>query len=131
MGTSCKDTIRKLVTRVKRCSMPPFFTVIGFILILSFCCAIVPAWAYREHFTSEQKSQLEKIQTVLIEAIALTDKGRTDSASLASAAAERLKEVGYQVILDHSKPHDVLFRIKCEQHKTWEGTTSEIGRAHV
>ncbi|MBH0204765.1 MAG: HEAT repeat domain-containing protein [Nitrospira sp.] len=111
--------------------MPPFFTVIGYTLILSFCHAVGPAWAYREHFTSEQKSQLEKIQTVLIEAIALTDKGRTDSASLANAAAERLKEVGYQVILDHSKPHDVLFRIKCEQHKTWEGTTSAGGDADL
>ncbi|MBY0247928.1 MAG: HEAT repeat domain-containing protein [Nitrospiraceae bacterium] len=111
--------------------MPPFFTVIGSTLILSFCCAILPAWAYREHFTSEQKSQLEKIQTVLIEAIALTDKGRTDSASLANTAAERLKEVGYQVVLDHSQPHDVLFRIKCEQHKTWEGTTSAGGDADL
>ncbi len=124
-------TIRELVTGVKRCSVPPFFTVIGSTLLLSFCCAIVPAWAYREHFTSEQKSQLEKIHTVLIEAIALTDKGRTDSASLANAAAERLKEVGYQVILDHSQPHDVLFRIKCEQHKTWEGTTSAGGDADL
>ena len=131
MGTSCKETIRKLVTRVTRYSMPPFFTVIGSTLILSFCCAILPAWAYREHFTSEQKSQLEKIQTVLIEAIALTDKGRTDSASLANTAAERLKEVGYQVVLDHSQPHDVLFRIKCEQHKTWEGTTSAGGDADL
>ena len=111
--------------------MPRFFTVIGSTLILSFCCAIVSAWAYREHFTSEQKSQLEKIQTVLIEAIALTDKGRTDSASLANTAAERLKEVGYQVILDRSQPHDVLFRIKCEQHKTWEGTTSAGGDADL
>jgi hypothetical protein len=111
--------------------MPPFFTVIGYTLILSFCYAIVPAWAYREHFTSEQKSQLEKIQTVLIEAISITDKGRTDSASLANTAAERLKEVGYQVTLDHSTPHDVLFRIKCEQHKTWEGTTSAGGDADL
>jgi hypothetical protein len=131
MGTRCKGTIRELVTRVKKCSVPSFFTVIGYTLILSFCCAIVPAWAYREYFTSEQKSQLEKIQTVLIEAIALTDKGRTDSASLANIAAERLKEVGYQVILDHSQPHDVLFRIKCEQHKTWEGTTSAGGDADL
>lgn len=131
MGTSCKDTIRELATRVTRCSRPPFFTVIGYTLILSFCYAIGPAWAYREYFTSEQKSQLEKIQTVLIEAISITDKGRTDSASLANTAAERLKEVGYQVILDHSQPHDVLFRIKCEQHKTWEGTTNAGGDADL
>ena len=131
MGTSFKDTMRELVTSVKRRSMPPFFAVIGSTLILSFCYATVPAWAYREHFTSEQKTQLEKIQTVLIEAISITDKGRTDSASLANTAAERLKEVGYQVTLDHSTPHDVLFRIKCEQHKTWEGTTSAGGDADL
>lgn len=131
MGTSCKATIRELVTRVTRCSIPPCFTAIGCTLILSFYCALVPAWAYREHFTSEQKSQLEKIQTVLIEAISITDKGRTDSASLANTAAVRLKEVGYQVILDRSQPHDVLFRVKCEQRKTWEGTTSAGGDADL
>ncbi|MBH0187659.1 MAG: HEAT repeat domain-containing protein [Nitrospira sp.] len=117
--------------RVTGASLPPLFTVIGYTLVLSFCCALVPAWAYREHFTSEQKAQLEKIHTVLVEAIALTDKGRADSVSLANAATERLKEVGYQVILDPSKPHDVLFRIKCEQHKTWEGTTAAGGDADL
>ncbi len=111
--------------------MPLSFTAIGCTVILSFYCAVVTAWAYREHFTSEQKAQLENIQTVLVEAVALTDKGRTDSASLANAAAQRLKEVGYQVTLDHSTPHDVRFRIKCEQRKTWEGTTAAGGDADL
>lgn len=111
--------------------MPPSFARMGLTLILSFCYAILPTWAYREYFTPEQKTQLEKIQTVLVDAIALTDKGTADSASLANAVAQRLKEVGYQVSLDHSKPHDVLFRIKCEQHKTWEGTTAAGGDADL
>ena len=111
--------------------MPPFFTIISLTLILAFCYAILPAWAYREYFTPEQKTQLEKIQTVLVDAIALTDKGTADSASLANAAAQRLKEVGYQVSLDHTTPHDVLFRIKCEQRKTWEGTTTAGGDADL
>jgi len=70
-------------------------------------------------FHLRAKSQLEKIQTVLIEAIASRTKAYGLRLS-GNAAAERLKEVGYQVILDHIQPHDVLFRIKCEQHKTWE-----------
>ena len=34
-----------------------------------------PSWAYRDYFTPEQKALLDKIQTLRIEAIALTDKG--------------------------------------------------------
>ncbi|MBI4401990.1 MAG: HEAT repeat domain-containing protein, partial [Nitrospirae bacterium] len=38
------------------------------------------SWAYRDYFTSEQKEQLSKVQTVLVETIALTDKGSVDPA---------------------------------------------------
>lgn len=90
-----------------------------------------PASAYREYFTPEQKAQLEKIQTVLVETIALTDKGGADSESLAEVASRRLGELGYAVVQDSAKPHDVLFRVKCEQRKTWEGTTAAGGDADL
>jgi hypothetical protein len=32
---------------------------------------------------------------------------------------------------DGTKPHDVVFRIKCEQRKTWEGTTAAGGDADL
>ena len=111
--------------------MRPLFTAISVTFIISFCLATQPAWAHREYFTPEQKDQLEKIQTVLVEAIALTDKGRTDAGSLAEAASRRLAEVGYTAVLDQAKPHDVMFRIKCEQRKTWEGTTAAGGDADL
>jgi hypothetical protein len=102
-------------------------------LFLVFCAALatVPAAAYREYFTSEQKAQLEKIQTVLVEAIALTDKGSGDAAPLRQVMTQRLVEIGYTVVQDNAKPHDVVFRVKCEQRKTWEGTTAAGGDADL
>lgn len=97
-------------------------------LILGCCIgAANPASAYREYFTPEQKAQLGKIQTVLVEAIALADKGSVDSGPLAEVATRRLGELGYTVVQDTSKPNDVVFRVKCEQRKTWEGTASAGG----
>ncbi len=103
--------------------------ILMFLLFLGIVAP--PASAYREYFTPEQKAQLEKIQTVLVEAIALTDKGGADSGSLAEVASRRLGEVGYEVVQDSAKPHDVVFRVKCEQRKTWGGTTAAGGDADL
>lgn len=89
------------------------------------------AWAYREYFTAEQKAQLAKIQTVQVDALALTDKGRVDAAPIADVVSRRLKELNYAVTQDPNAPHDVTFRVKCEQRKTWEGTTAAGGDADL
>jgi hypothetical protein len=34
-------------------------------------------------------------------------------------------------VTDPTQPHDVVLRVKCEQHKTWEGTASSGGDADV
>lgn len=83
-----------------------------------------PASAHREQFTTEQRVQLEKIQTVLVDALVLTDTGGTDAGAIAEIASRRLTEIGYTVVQDASRPYDVVFRAKCEQRKTWEGTTT-------
>jgi len=90
-----------------------------------------PAPAYRDYFTPEQKTQLEKIQTVRIDAVALTDKGAVDAAALADVAARRLGELGYTAVRETGKPHDAVFKVKCEQRKTWEGTTVAGGDADL
>lgn len=86
-----------------------------------------PTEAYREYFTSEQKAQLDKIQTILVETIALTDTGPADTAALSAVLVRRLTDLGYAVIQDGTKPHDVVFRVKCEQRKTGEGTAASGG----
>jgi hypothetical protein len=100
-------------------------------LLLLLTILAPSAWAYREYFTAEQKAQLEKIQTVLVETIALTDKGAMDSGPLTETVARRLSELGYTVVRDGAKAHDVVFRVKCEQRKTWEGTTAAGGDADL
>lgn len=102
-----------------------------FILLWLFAVAVPSSFAYREYFTPEQKAQLAKIQTVLVDALALTDKGSGDAKPFADVAAQRLSELGYAVVQDRAKPHDAVFKIKCEQRKTWEGTTAAGGDADL
>ncbi len=82
------------------------------------------SWASREYFTQEQKEQLAKAQTVLVEVLALTDKGPSDAAPLAEAVVRRLADAGYTVETSEAKPHEVVVKVKCEQRKTWEGTST-------
>lgn len=106
-------------------------------LLLSTLTLIVPAllpapaWAYRDYLTAEQKALLDKIQTVRVEAIALTDKGTVDAGPIMELAARRIGEIGYTVVREPGKPHDAVFKVKCEQRKTWEGTTAAGGDADL
>jgi len=91
----------------------------------------LPSWAYRDYFTSEQKALLDKIQTVRIEAIALVEKGAVDAAPIAELVARRIGELGYTVVREDGKPYDAVLKVKCEQRKTWEGTTAAGGDADL
>lgn len=90
-----------------------------------------PSWAYRDYLTPDQKAQLARIQTVLVDAIALSDKGSLDATPFAEVATRRLSELGYTVVMEAKKPHDAVFKIKCEERKTWEGTTAAGGDADL
>jgi hypothetical protein len=101
---------------------------------LAFSAVALPppsSWAYRDYFTPEQKALLDKIQTVRVEAIAITDQGSVDAAPIAELVARRMGELGYTVVGDASTPHDVVIKVKCEQRKTWEGTTTTGGDADL
>ena len=89
------------------------------------------SWAYRDYFTPEQKALLDKIQTVRIDAIALTDQGAVDAAPIAVLVARRMGELGYTVVGEAGKSHDVVIKVKCEQRKIWEGTTTAGGDADL
>ena len=102
---------------------------LGFCLALSLCHNL--ALAYREYFTPEQRTQLEHIQTILVHVLALTDQGEAKGTALADVVAQRLGEVGYATVRDPATPHDVVFRVKCEQRKTWEGTAATGGDADL
>ena len=107
--------------------------LISLAFLSALFCSLVhsSAFGYREYFTPEQRTQLEKIQSILVDVITLTDKGASNSGPLIETVSQRLREVGYSVVRDSTAPHDVVIRVKCEQRKTWEGTTATGGDADL
>ena len=105
-----------------------------FIICATFAASLVfvpQSSARRTYFTPEQKQQLQKAQTVFVNALALTEKGRTDPEQLQLRVSQRLQEMGYTVVVDRKQAHDVEFKVKCEERKTWTGTTAEGGDAEL
>jgi len=90
------------------------------------CCLLLPSegWARREALTELQKQQLLRIDRILLDVLALTDQGQADTTPFRDLVAKRLEEFGYSIVSDPSQPHDAVFKVKCEQRKTWQGTTS-------
>lgn len=103
---------------------------IGF-LLLAMTFAAKDSDARRDTLTADQKTKLEKIQRVLVETVAITDSGDTDSGPLSDTIVRRMQVLGYTVVTDPTQPHDVVLRVKCEQHKTWEGTAASGGDADL
>jgi hypothetical protein len=84
---------------------------------------VSPGWARQESMTPEEKQKLEKIDRVLVEVVALSDKGSADAAPFREVVTRRMREFAYTIVTDPAQPHDVTFNVKCEEHKIWEGTT--------
>jgi HEAT repeats/PBS lyase HEAT-like repeat len=101
------------------------------LLGLWVCLADETSWARREYFTPEQKEHLAKAQTILVEPIAITDKGAVPAEAIGKTISNRLQEIGYTTVSKTSDPHDVVLRVKCEQRKTWEGTAAVGGDADL
>lgn len=102
--------------------------------LAAFACGLTvssEALARRTYMTPEQQEHLKQVQTVLVQVIALTEKGRGDAEPLTQVVKSRMEEIGYHVVTDRSKPHDVTVKVKCEERKTWEGTTPEGGDADL
>jgi hypothetical protein len=104
---------------------------IGSLLLVVMVFMATDSDARRDTLTADQKTRLEKIQRVLAETVAITDQGDTDSGPLTDTVVRRMQVLGYTVVTDPNQPHDVVLRVKCEQHKTWEGTAASGGDADL
>ena len=100
--------------------------IIG-IVFLSLCLSGSWSEARRTHLTPEQQSQLAKANTILLNVLALTEKGPTDNSPLLETITTRLQDLNYTVITDSAQPHDIEFKVKCEERKTWTGTSATGG----
>lgn len=112
--------------------MKPMKHGVSIVTILLLLAGLVgPSFGYRDYFTPEQRQKLANIDTVRVDALALTDKGKVDASAIEDLVVRRMKELGYTVVTDPSVPHDVVLKVKCEQYKTWEGTTRHGGDADL
>lgn len=91
----------------------------------------VESQARLEILTAEQKDRLRKTERVLIDVVALTEKGTVEPGPLSEVIQRRMKELGYTPVTDLGEPYDVIFKVKCEEQKTWEGTLSSGGDADL
>lgn len=87
--------------------------------------------ARRSHINEEQRAKLEKIQTVYLNVLALTEDGKIPSDDLVALIQPRLEKLGYTVVTDRKAPADVQLWVKCEEQKRWKGTTRSGGDAEL
>ena len=87
--------------------------------------------ARRTSLTAEQKVQLSKAQIIFANVLTLTERGRQDPAPLLNVVKKRLEEIGYTVVSIRDEVHDVEVKVKCEERKTWTGTTASGGDAEL
>ncbi|NKB82440.1 MAG: HEAT repeat domain-containing protein [Nitrospirales bacterium] len=102
-----------------------------FIIIICSLLVTTDALARRTHLTPQQKSHLEHAQTIFLNVLTLTEKGPVDPSALQHIVIDRLREVGFAITTDRAQPFDVEFKVKCEEQKTWTGTTSAGGDAEL
>jgi hypothetical protein len=85
--------------------------------------------ARRTYLTPEQKTQLDKIQTIRVHVLALTERGKVDGTAIEEIVRQRLEELGYTVVTNRDDSFDVMVTVKCEEQKKWVGTTRAGGDA--
>ncbi|MDR4493115.1 MAG: HEAT repeat domain-containing protein [Nitrospirales bacterium] len=87
--------------------------------------------ARRVHLSSEQLSQLAHIQTILLTSSVLTENDFVQSEKLNALVTKRFQDLGFSVVTDSTDPHDVEFRVFCEERKRFMGITRGGGDAEI
>jgi len=87
------------------------------------------ALAHRELLTAQEKAQLKSVERIRLDILALIDQGATDAGGVTKEVTSRFTSLGYRVVADPEQPYDVTVKVKCEEHKVWEGTVTSGGDA--
>lgn len=107
------------------------WTWISILIFIVTLVEVGECQARRTYITAEQRAQLEKIQTVYVNVLALTENGKVSADELLPVVKSRMEELGFTVVTDSKQPHDVQFKVKCEERKRWAGTTRSGGDAEL
>lgn len=87
----------------------------------------VPVSAERILFNSQQKSQLQRVETIFLKAVTLTEKGRVEPTPIEKAVTNRLTSTGFTVVTTANTPHDVVLKVRCDERKPWGGVRKSDG----
>lgn len=104
----------------------PLSWLIGLVLI-GTCYVPEHASANRILFNPQQKSQLQRVETIFVKAVTLTEKGLVDPTLIEKAASERLTATGFTVVTAGNEPHDVVLKVRCDERKPWGGVRRSDG----
>lgn len=101
------------------------------LLIFLVSSGLVPSeiHARQRVLSPQEKQKLQQARTIRIYSLALTERGAIDSHMIQEVVARRLRALGYSVVVEKQKPHDLILKVKCEERKTWLGPTRLGGDA--
>jgi hypothetical protein len=100
-----------------------FFVSVGMVAVLSYGMGFpFPAWAQQPQPGDQHPVHpLVTAQVLLVESIALTERGLQDSSTIMNTVTEKLSKAGFTVVSSPDQPHDAVIRVKCEERQTWTG----------
>ncbi|NOS77644.1 MAG: hypothetical protein HOP35_06830 [Nitrospira sp.] len=87
--------------------------------------------ARKELLTADEKGLLHRAETIHLETLALSSHGPLDAGSITKVVSTRFEQLGYRIVTDNDRPHEVTVKVKCEELKTWEGTGRSGGDADM
>ena len=90
-----------------------------------------PIISFFSPWTEVHAASLAQAQRVLVETVALTERGIQDSTVLQQTVSKRLAQTGFDPVQTPTDPHDVMVRVKCEERKSWSGPSKHRGRSHL
>ena len=97
------------------------------LVLLGICYVPQLVSAERILFNPQQKAQLQRVETIFVKAVTLTEKGLVEPTLIETATAERLTATGFTVITTESEPHDVVLKVRCDERKPWGGVRKSDG----
>jgi hypothetical protein len=100
----------------------PFFVFLGMIAGISCGMGLSsPTWAQPSPLENHPAHPLMTAQVLVVESIALTERGLQDSTAITKTVSDRLSNTGFTIASSPDHPHDAVVRVKCEERQTWTG----------
>lgn len=102
-----------------------FFVSVGMVAGIS-CGVGIPflVWAQQPQPEEHLVHPLVAAQVLLVESVALTERGLQDSSTITKTVTDKLSQAGFTMVSSPDQPHDAVVRVKCEERQTWTGPST-------